>query len=142
MGERVEGTPGRAWPDDYSTVLWTQVDDVPRRLPSLRPHPPVSGVLTFWIRYQGTFVSDNNIADGQVFPPGAEFVKSWIMRNDGEAAWPEETTLRYVAGHRMASHEGAVLAVSVGCVLPGAEAELFAGEMKVSIIYLVMRLGV
>lgn len=82
-------------------------------------------------RHQATYISDNNIQDGQVFPPGAEFVKSWIMRNDGETAWPEETTLRYVAGDRMAPREGATMRVPIGSVLPGADAELVGGEMKV-----------
>lgn len=83
------------------------------------------------VRHQATFIADNNIADGTVFPPGAEFVKSWVMRNDGETAWPEETTLRYVAGDRMLSRDGANACVHVGCVPPGAEAELVGGEMKV-----------
>lgn len=88
-------------------------------------------------RHQATYISDNNIQDGQVFPPGAEFVKSWIMRNDGETAWPEETTLRYVAGDRMAPREGATMRVPIGTVLPGADAELVGGEMKVrsSVVY-------
>lgn len=83
------------------------------------------------IRHQATFVSDNNIADGQIFPPGAEFVKSWWMRNDGATAWPEETTLRYVAGDRMAPFSGASMSAPVGTVPPSAEAELVGGEMKV-----------
>ena len=82
-------------------------------------------------RHQASYVPDNNITDGQIFPPGAEFVKSWIMRNDGEAAWPEETTLRFVAGDKMSLTEDSALRVPVGCVLPGAEAELIGGEMKV-----------
>jgi next-to-BRCA1 protein 1 len=72
------------------------------------------------------FVSDLNIHDGQVFPPGAEFVKSWILRNDGERAWPEETQLGFVAGERM----GAVSRISVGAVAPGAEATVSTPEMK------------
>ena len=77
------------------------------------------------------FVSDNNIADGQIFPPGAEFVKSWRMRNDGERDWPETTELVFVAGDRLAPYAGAPTKVKVGVVKSGAEVELVSGEMKV-----------
>src|SRR6202012_207276 len=46
---------------------------------------------------RASFVADNNIPDGQIFPPGAEFVKSWRMRNDGPGPWPAETELVFVA---------------------------------------------
>lgn len=95
-----------------------------RIAPAVAPSPSAE------IHHHATFVADNNIADGTVFPPGAEFVKSWIMRNDGETAWPEETTLRYVAGDRMLSRDGITARAPVGCVLPGAEAELVGCEMK------------
>ncbi|GJE89466.1 ZZ-type zinc finger-containing protein [Phanerochaete sordida] len=92
--------------------------------------PILPTLPTVPVRQQATFVADNNIADGTIFPPGAEFVKSWIMRNDGETAWPEETTLRYVAGDKMCSLDGAAARVPVGYVPPSAEAELIGCEMK------------
>jgi next-to-BRCA1 protein 1 len=73
-----------------------------------------------------TFVSDLNIPDGQVFPPGAEFVKSWVLRNNGERAWPEHTQLGFVAGERM----GAAKRIHVGFVAPGAEVTVSTPEMK------------
>ncbi|TCD64312.1 hypothetical protein EIP91_004259 [Steccherinum ochraceum] len=76
-----------------------------------------------------TYVSDSNIPDGQVFPPGAEFVKSWRMKNDGETAWPEETALSFVAGDRL-THIDSVTSVKVGSVAPGAEVEVVGPEMK------------
>ena len=87
-----------------------------------RPSPPT---LT------AEFVSDNNIPDGQIFPPGAEFVKSWRMRNDGTVDWPESTQLVFVAGDRMAPHPAALSKVHVGLVKAGEEVELVSGEMKV-----------
>ncbi|KAI0828967.1 hypothetical protein BC628DRAFT_1482227 [Trametes gibbosa] len=77
-----------------------------------------------------TFVSDNNIADGQIFPPGAEFVKSWRMKNIGTVDWPETTELVFVAGDRMAPRGSSSLKVPVGVVKAGAEVEVVAGEMK------------
>ncbi|KAH9920249.1 uncharacterized protein BXZ73DRAFT_104766 [Epithele typhae] len=78
-----------------------------------------------------TFVSDSNIPDGQIFPPGAEFVKSWRMRNDGEVDWPATTELVFVAGDRMAPRLVAPAKVMIGVVKAGEEVELFSGEMKV-----------
>ncbi|PCH34161.1 hypothetical protein WOLCODRAFT_160653 [Wolfiporia cocos MD-104 SS10] len=77
-----------------------------------------------------SFVSDGNIPDGQVFPPGAEFVKSWRMVNQGMRDWPEDTELVFVAGDRMAPHDNAPRKVKVGTVKANEEIEIVAGEMK------------
>ncbi|THH31949.1 hypothetical protein EUX98_g2227 [Antrodiella citrinella] len=79
--------------------------------------------------YIATYVSDSNIQDGQFFPPGAEFVKSWRMRNDGNVTWPENTTLSFVAGDRIAPGNSAS-SVKIGSVAPGAEVEVVGPEMK------------
>ncbi|KAH9929671.1 uncharacterized protein B0H18DRAFT_995683 [Fomitopsis serialis] len=84
----------------------------PPRTPTPPPPPPVV-----------TLLSDNNIPDGQVFPPGAEFVKSWKMVT-------RSTELVFVAGDRMAPHANAQRSVKVGSVKAGAEVEIAAGEMK------------
>lgn len=80
---------------------------------------------------QVTCIQSNNIPDEQQFPPGAEFVKSWRMRNDGQVPWPEETALVFVAGERLATHEGAVNRMHIGSVQPGEETEMACAEMKV-----------
>lgn len=91
------------------------------------PTPPPS--------YVATHVVDVNIQDGQFFPPGAEFVKTWRMRNDGERSWPETTEMIYVAGDRMAPHPNAPTKFLIGSVKPGEEVEITAGEMKVRVRY-------
>ncbi|KAF8602359.1 hypothetical protein BDV93DRAFT_494889 [Ceratobasidium sp. AG-I] len=48
-----------------------------------------------------TFVEDKSIVDGQVVSGGAEFAKCWRMRNDGNTAWPQGTTISFVGGHSM-----------------------------------------
>lgn len=78
---------------------------------------------------QASHVMDINIPDGQIFPPGAEFVKSWKMRNDGRGSWPESTELVFVAGDRLGPYD-AVTKVKVGSVPAGEEVEIFGGEMK------------
>lgn len=83
------------------------------------PEPPL----------RGTFISDNNISDGHLLPPGAEFVKSWKMLNDGVRDWPETTQLVFVAGDKLVSDENTM--VKVGKVAAGEETDIWTGDMKV-----------
>ena len=78
---------------------------------------------------RATFISDNNISDGHLLPPGAEFVKSWKMLNDGVRDWPENTQLMFVAGDKLVSEENTV--VKVGKVTAGEEIDIWTGDMKV-----------
>ncbi|KAH9951018.1 hypothetical protein B0H21DRAFT_685870 [Amylocystis lapponica] len=93
---------------------------------AMTPEPPVVPPVPLF----ASFLSDNNIPDGQVFPPGAEFVKSWRMVNDGLSDWPETTELKFVAGDRLAPHDNAPKKFKVGAVKIGEQVEVVAGEMK------------
>jgi next to BRCA1 gene 1 protein len=77
---------------------------------------------------RASFIADNNISDGQIFPPGAEFVKSWRMRNDGPSSWPADTELVFVAGDRLMTDTSERF--KVGAVPPGEEVDVWTGEMK------------
>ena len=77
---------------------------------------------------RASFVVDNNIPDGQIFPPGAEFVKSWRMRNDGPGSWPTDTELVFVAGDKLMIDT--FERFKVGSVPPGEEVDVWTGEMK------------
>ena len=77
---------------------------------------------------RASFVEDNNIPDGQIFPPGAEFVKSWRMRNDGPGSWPADTELVFVAGDKLMIDTSERF--KVGSVPPGEEVDVWTGEMK------------
>ncbi|KAI9445054.1 hypothetical protein H4582DRAFT_2181459 [Lactarius indigo] len=77
---------------------------------------------------RASFITDNNIPDGQIFPPGAEFVKSWRMRNDGPGSWPAETELVFVAGDKLVIDK--TERFKVGSVSPGEEVDVWTGEMK------------
>ncbi|KAJ3736846.1 hypothetical protein DFJ43DRAFT_1193872 [Lentinula guzmanii] len=48
------------------------------------------------------------ITDGQVIAPGAEFLKAWVMRNGGSRPWPEGTELVFVAGESFAKDNSGV----------------------------------
>jgi next-to-BRCA1 protein 1 len=75
---------------------------------------------------QARYLSDVTVPDGQVFPPGAEFVKSWKMMNEGECDWPETTQLVFIAGESLGVTQG----VKVGAVKAGTSIDLWTGELK------------
>lgn len=79
---------------------------------------------------QAVCLSDNNIPDGHIFPTGAEFVKSWRLKNDGTEDWMSGTRLVFVGGMRLGVHEGAPTTCEVGHVPAGQEVDVNAGTMK------------
>jgi len=79
------------------------------------------------------FIEDLTVSDGQVFPPGAEFVKCWRMENDCGDEWPEGTELVYIAGETLGVQRDG--AVHVGAVKRGMEVEIWTGELKVRMQY-------
>lgn len=76
-----------------------------------------------------TFVADITVPDGQIFPPGAEFVKCWRVLNDGGSDWPETTELVFVAGDALVIDKQSQIS-TVGSVKAGAEVDLWTGELK------------
>jgi next to BRCA1 gene 1 protein len=103
----------------------------PETIPGPTTSEPVSELVTAVdATLRATAVADVNIPDGQVFPPGAEFVKAWLVRNDGETSWPETTELVWVAGDRMLPDDATDARVHVGAVKPGEVITVSAPEMK------------
>jgi len=74
------------------------------------------------------FVKDITVTDGQIFPPGAEFMKCWRVLNDSEHDWPETTELVYIAGEALGMKKDGT--VHVGSVKAGTEVELWTSELK------------
>jgi len=112
-----------------------KTDQVPVSIPAASSPSLISTFLKAQsparnVQLRAVFISDNNVDDGQVFPAGAEFVKSWRMQNDGEVAWPETTYVVFVAGDRLPAFEGAPNHYLVGKVEPGAFVDIYAGDMK------------
>lgn len=84
------------------------------------------------IPLSAAFVEDVTVPDGQVFPPGAEFVKCWKLMNDSGRDWPESTELVFVAGEMLsAEKDPAALTVGLGKVAAGSEVDAWTGELKV-----------
>ncbi|KAH6917019.1 hypothetical protein BKA70DRAFT_1251147 [Coprinopsis sp. MPI-PUGE-AT-0042] len=79
--------------------------------------------------FHATFVADVTVTDGQIFPPGAEFVKYWRMINDSSRDWPEATTCVYVGGTNLLIDPTSD-SVKVGRVKAGEEVEVSTGELK------------
>ncbi|KAG6380955.1 hypothetical protein JVT61DRAFT_5349 [Boletus reticuloceps] len=76
------------------------------------------------------FVGDANVPDGQIFPPGAEFVKGWHMMNTGVLPWPTTAEVLFVAGEMFASECSAALRAKVGVVHPGQALDIWTGDLK------------
>ena len=82
------------------------------------------------------FIEDVTVPDGQVFPPGAEFVKCWRLMNDSEREWPESTELVFLAGDTLSAAKADALAedkpvvVAVGKTAPGHIVDIWTGELK------------
>lgn len=79
---------------------------------------------------EADFIVDVTVPDGQVFPPGAEFMKCWRMVNSGTRDWPESTELVFVAGDMLLRNES-VSEVKIGAVKAGSKVDLWTGELKV-----------
>ena len=85
-----------------------------------------------------TFVEDVTVHDGQVLPPGAEFVKIWKVFNDSGREWPANTELVWVAGESFANNKSGSdkkqdkedLVAAVGTVPAGEEVDVWSCELK------------
>lgn len=111
---------------DPEPVVEPKMVPSPPTMPQDVVQPVSSPVVEPSLR--ATFVSDNNISDGHLLPPGAEFVKSWKVLNDGTRDWPETTQLIFVAGDKLVNDENTV--VKVGKVAAGEEIDIWTGDMK------------
>ncbi|KAF8498455.1 hypothetical protein BU17DRAFT_59289 [Hysterangium stoloniferum] len=121
----IESPPNASKPASPSSVTITK--EVPEM--TQKPNP-------FFTHFQpvfslnASFVSDNNIPDGHIFPAGAEFVKSWRVKNVNSESWSEGTEIVFVGGHRLGSSRNVPMKYIVGAAHPGEEIDVFAKDMK------------
>jgi hypothetical protein len=74
--------------------------------------------------YKAAFIADITVPDNTVFAPGASFVKTWRVRNDGTCAWGKDyalSSLAFVGGNPLGAPEGVALP---GNVQPGNTADI------------------
>lgn len=69
------------------------------------------------------FVRDITMPDSSIVQPGRTFQKSWLVRNDGDVAWPADTRLSFASGDDL-SAEAHPISTMRGVVLPGHETEI------------------
>ena len=67
-----------------------------------------------------TYVDDVTVPDGTIFVPGDEIVKTWAVRNDGNCAWNDKYSLRYIDGSAMEADSRQTLPA----LEPGEEGEV------------------
>ncbi|KAF8899092.1 hypothetical protein BD779DRAFT_1486970 [Infundibulicybe gibba] len=107
--------------ESNETTPTVRADEITRK-PTPPSAPPV--------KLSANFIADVTVPDGQVFPPGAEFVKCWRMSNDSDTDWPETTELVFVAGEALSRDGEKMKPVKVGVVKNGADVDLWTGELK------------
>lgn len=66
------------------------------------------------------YVADVTVPDGTKFKNSEAFTKTWKIRNDGSCNWPDDTTLVFVSGAKLAAPDS----VKVGQVVSGTEVEV------------------
>lgn len=120
---------------DFSAPLDASVSSVKgtpesEAAPSIPSSPALQAAQLVTAPLKASFVSDTTVPDGQVFPPGAEFVKSWRMLNDGPTDWPESTELHYAAGETFSVDPRKI---KVGNVAAGVQVDVWTGDLKVTI---------
>ncbi|KAF6811288.1 zz type zinc finger domain-containing protein [Colletotrichum sojae] len=65
-----------------------------------KPAPPVAEKPITEQDLAAVFVRDT-VADGTVLPPNHVFEQTWVLRNDGEVAWPAGCSVKFVGGDYM-----------------------------------------
>jgi len=114
--------------------LASLINDLPSLVPTKSPSPALpESASESRVPLSAAFLEDVTVADGQIFPPGAEFVKCWRLLNDSGRDWPESTELVFLAGDSLAANSTAAkqsLTVEVGKVTAGKEVDVWTGELK------------
>jgi len=136
-GSRTSNDPQFLETERPECELSADVSAILARIVNELPSPPLcssaeAGFTTSRISLSAAFVENVSVPDGHVFPPGAEFIKSWRMINDSGCEWPESTELVFLAGDSLSASASVEkdIAVPVGKVGPGETSDVSTGELK------------
>ena len=69
--------------------------------PTVNPIIPLPTAADINCNSYLTYLDDVTVPDGMTFVPGDEIVKTWSVRNDGDCAWNDKYSLRYIDGSAM-----------------------------------------
>ncbi|MGB8645861.1 MAG: NBR1-Ig-like domain-containing protein [Anaerolineae bacterium] len=83
------------------------------------PATTVTATATAGCVFRAQYVADVTIPDGAVIQPGATFVKTWRVRNNGTCPWNAASTLVLTAGTDLSTG-----AATVPALAPGGVADL------------------
>lgn len=100
---------------DFPTATPTAQPTATATLPLPTSLPPTATSVPILCDHAG-FIKDVTVADGTAYAPGAEFTKTWRLRNNGSCTWNSSYALVYVSGDRMS---GARAVPLPGNVRPG-----------------------
>ena len=95
------------------TAMAASATSLPTDTPTVPPPPTVTPVPSTATPLPPTptptpipcnrakFIEDVTVKDGTVFPPNAEFLKTWRLKNTGSCTWSRDYRLVFVNGERM-----------------------------------------
>ena len=96
------------WQDNSTPLLPTQTP---------LPTPTTSSIPCDWLE----FISNVTVPDGKVYLPGAQFTKTWRVRNIGSCTWTRDYDLVFVGGDQM---DGYAVIPLIGDFPPGTLVDL------------------
>jgi hypothetical protein len=70
---------------------------------------------------QAEFEADVTVPDGTDFDPGAEFTKTWRLRNSGTNTWTPDYALAFFSGEQMSAPEAVPLSANIA---PGGTVDI------------------
>ncbi len=97
--------------------------NTPAISPTHTPSPtatPIVGSGPGGCVLKGTYLADVTIPDGTVLAPGASFVKTWSVRNDGTCNWEAGYQLVFAEGNQM----GGPAAANIAAAAPGEKKDI------------------
>jgi hypothetical protein len=97
---------------------------LPTSVASITPSPPASDTPPPGCTDRATFAGDVTIPDQTSIAPGAPFIKTWRLRNDGTCTWDTTYALVFARGDSLGGPNAAALP---GPVPPGSTADVSVG---------------
>lgn len=88
--------------------------------PTVNPIVPLPTAVDYNCHPYLTYLDDVTVPDGTTFVPGDEIIKTWAVRNDGDCAWNDKYSLRYIDGSAMEANSRQ----SLPALQPGEEGEV------------------
>ncbi|GAB2213294.1 hypothetical protein Drorol1_Dr00021318 [Drosera rotundifolia] len=66
------------------------------------------------LRLDSRFIVDVNVLDGTIMAPKTPFTKIWLLRNNGQDAWPRGTQLLWIGGDKFSDVDAVEIKVPLG----------------------------